>query len=447
MSEEPTELTVEEALRLAIRAHRAGHLSEAEPVYKRILEAAPDYVDAIHFYGLMLHHRDASDEALAMLERSIALDPTAGRYNNLGNALVERGRKDDAIDAYARSVELDPKNAADAFNNLGLLQRSVGHAEESEAAFQRALEIDPRHRGALVNFGNLRTAQDRHQDALKLYWTALSIDAKDFQARRMLGFAYYGLKQFDAAANVFRLWLQEDPGNPTAQHMLAACTGVDVPERGSDAYIQETFDGFAANFDAKLESLPYRAPQLITAAVAKAVGEPARDRAILDAGCGTGLCGPLLAPYASSLVGVDLSEGMLERARVRGLYQELVKGELTEFIASRPDSADLIVSADTLCYFGPLDAVFAASARALRPGGWLFFSVEAAADADAPAGHKLNPHGRYSHARAYLERELEKVGLAVTGMDAEVLRMEGQAPVNGFVVTAHKAVVPHTSQL
>jgi predicted TPR repeat methyltransferase len=49
----------------------------------------------------------------------------------------------------------------------------------------------------------------------------------------------------------------------------------------------------------------------------------------LDAGCGTGLCGPLLRPYASELTGVDLSAGMLDRARPRQVYDHLEKGELS----------------------------------------------------------------------------------------------------------------------
>ena len=108
---QPTELSLTDALGLAILMHRKGDLKDAETLYRRILEVAPDYADAIHFYGVLLHHRDRSDEAIAMIERSIALEPAPGRYNNLGNALVERGRLEQAIDAYRRSIELDPTNA------------------------------------------------------------------------------------------------------------------------------------------------------------------------------------------------------------------------------------------------------------------------------------------------------------------------------------------------
>lgn len=436
--EQVREVTLEDALRLAIEAHRAGQLGDAEKLYTRILEIAPDHPDALHFYGLMLHHRDRSDEGLALMQRSIALDPTPGRYNNLGNALVERKRVNDAIDAYAESVKRNPRNP-EAYNNLGLLQRSLGHLQQAEAAFAKALEADPDNRVTLVNLGNLRNAEGRHKESVQLYWRALSLDPKDQAARRMLGFAYYSAKEYEAAADVFRMWLEAEPTNPTAIHMLAATTGVGVPARGGDSYIEQLFDRFASTFDSKLEQLEYRAPQFVAAAVAKVLGPPAGDKLILDAGCGTGLCGPLLAPYARRLVGVDLSSRMLDAARVRGIYHELVHGELTAFIASRPASSeDVIASADTLCYFGPLDEVLAASARALQAGGCLVFSVEAATPENAPAGHRINVNGRYSHTRDYLERELARAGLAVASIDAEVLRTEGHDPVHGFVVTATK---------
>ena len=75
---------------------------------------------------------------------------------------------------------------------------------------------------------------------------------------------------------------------------------------------------------------------------------------VLDAGCGTGLCGPLLKPYAEILVGVDLSPKMLAKALGRQVYEELIETELVAYLGQRTASFDLIVSADTLIYFGEL---------------------------------------------------------------------------------------------
>src|SRR5919199_1010982 len=133
--------------------------------------------------------------------------------------------------------------------------------------------------------------------------------------------------------------------------MLAACSGSDVPGRASDAFVERIFDNFAASFDSKLAKLSYRAPALVAAMLEHVAPTPSRSLDVLDAGCGTGLCGPLVAPYARRLVGVDLSEGMLTRARERRVYDELVKGELTAYLAGCAETFDVIVSADTLVYF------------------------------------------------------------------------------------------------
>ena len=159
---------------------------------------------------------------------------------------------------------------------------------------------------------------------------------------------------------------------------------------------------------------------------------------MLDAGCGTGLCGPLVAPYARSLVGVDLSGHMIAHAKERKVYDSLVKGELTTFLKEVSAKYDLIISADTLVYFGPLEDVIEAAAGALRRGGRLVFTVEElrGVAGDHP-GYTISPHGRYSHARAYVERVL-----AANDLDAEIacaeLRLEAGTPVAGLVVKATK---------
>ena len=217
-----------------------------------------------------------------------------------------------------------------------------------------------------------------------------------------------------------------------------AGTGEGAPERASDAYVEKLFDHFAPTFDAKLASLHYRAPQIVADAVAAALPAPASGLIVADIGCGTGLCGPLLRPWARRLVGCDLSGAMLERASQRGTYDELHKAELTAFLRERPGAFDLVVSADTLIYFGELREVAQAVHGALRAGGALVFTLEAlGADADGP--HKLQDHGRYAHDGAHARGVFEAAGLQVDAPVEVVLREEKQAPVLGWLMVARRA--------
>jgi len=219
--------------------------------------------------------------------------------------------------------------------------------------------------------------------------------------------------------------------------MLAACTGRHVPLRASDAFIERTFDRFAASFESQLERLSYRAPALVAAMLEDGALERSKQLNVLDAGCGTGLCGPLITPYARRLVGVDLSEGMLARAKERTLYDELLQTELTKYLRENSGAFDLIVSADTLVYFGDLTEVLAVAADALRADGHLVFTLERAADDETNDGYRLELHGRYSHHPRYVEQLLGAVGLRAKMVYAD-LRTEGGVPVRGLVVRATK---------
>jgi predicted TPR repeat methyltransferase len=444
MEQSPTKdraLSLDEAASIAILLQQNEQWAAAADIYRSILEVAPDHPDALHYSGVLAHQRARSEHAVALIERSLELEPDrADWYSNLGIVLQDRLRLDKATAAYQRAIELD-QDHANAHNNLGVVLRAQGKVVEAEAAYRAAIRANPEHPDAYNNLGVLLNGQKRPREAAVCFARVITFRPKDPEARRLLALAHCTLGEIDKAVGVFEEWLREEPDHPIALHMLAACSGHDVPPRASDAFVESTFDSFAASFDSKLAKLLYRAPALIAEMLTESNVEASKSLDVLDAGCGTGLCGPLIAPYARRLVGVDLSARMIAQAEARNVYDELVKRELVGYLGDSARAFDVIVSADTLVYFGPLDGVVAASANALRTGGQLIFTVEELIDAGPDAGYSIRPSGRYCHTRPYLERVLEDAHLRPEIVPAE-LRLEAGDPVPGLVVRATKAMVP-----
>lgn len=428
-----------EALTQAIQSHRQGRLDEAESGYRRVLRRDPRHVDALHFLGVLTAQRGRHAEAAELIRQALALNPRyADAWNNLGNVLAGMDRWDEAAVAYQRTIELAPGNPS-AHCNLGVMLLRSDRLAEAASAFQQAISLAPGLAEAHFNLGKALHAQGQYEAAIAAYRETLRQQPAYAMAYKSLGLLLYKLNRGEEATALFQDWLAREPTNPVARHLLAAHSGRDAPERAADGYVQNLFDGMADGFDDHLHRLEYRAPELIAQMVVAVAGQPNGSLSVLDAGCGTGLCGPALRPYARHLVGVDLSPRMIERARPRGDYDELVVAELTAFLAAQTAAYDLIVSADTLVYFGRLEPVLTAAAAALRLEGRLTFTVERLEEDAATAdGFRLDPSGRYRHAETYLRRVLIEVGMTVETLELVTLRLEGGQPVVGFLILARK---------
>src|SRR5262245_34192035 len=431
------ELTLEEAVSVAILLQKNEQLDQAQELYRRVLETAPDHPRALHYAGVLAHQQGRNNEALALIKRSLALAPDqADWFSNLGIVFQSDDRLPLAIDAYRQAIAIDPSHA-NAHNNLGVLLRATGRPVEAEAAYRAAIRLNPEHIDAYTNLGILLNGLKRTEEAAACYCKVITLRPKHREARKLLALAHCTLGEIAEAVKIFEEWLAEEPGDPVARHMLAACTGRDVPVRASNGFVEATFDSFASSFESKLEKLSYRAPALIATMLEDCGPAPAHRLDVLDAGCGTGLCGVMVAPFARRLVGVDLSQGLLAQAKDNSVYGAWPKSELTDYLRDYREAFDLIVSADTLVYFGGLEGVIAAVAGALRPNGLFVFTLEHAPGNGTGADYRLELHGRYCHARAYVEQVLTSTGLQPTIMQAE-LRMEAGAPVPGLVIRATK---------
>jgi predicted TPR repeat methyltransferase len=437
---DPHRISIDQAISFATALHKDGQVDKAEGLYADILSVAPDHCDALHFLGILNYQRGRATAAIRLIRRALSHCPDyVDARNNLGNILMETGDLEGAEECYRRTVALAPGHIG-AHNNLATVLRARGKWRAAEQAFRDALAISSDFHPLHYNLANLLVDQGRIAEAVDHYFTSMVLEPTNVGSRTMLGIALMSLGKRDEAIAHFEKWLAEDRDNPEASHLLAACKGEQIPQRASDAYVKSVFDRFADRFDEQLTHLNYRAPELVTAALTSACGAPAGELDILDAGCGTGLCGALLRPFARRLDGVDLSAGMLKRAAATRHYDALIEAELSAFLKRQTGTYDVIVSADTLCYFGDLDDVFAAAATAVKPGGCFMFTVEVAEPGEnfAGSGYCIIFQGRYAHTEAYVRHAAHQAGWHARSLYRDVLRNEMGRPVQGFVVTLDK---------
>jgi predicted TPR repeat methyltransferase len=205
----------------------------------------------------------------------------------------------------------------------------------------------------------------------------------------------------------------------------------------TETYVRRLFDQHAADFDQALrERLAYRGPELLLAAVQNACAarrESMRFGTMVDLGCGTGLAGAAFRPCVDWLSGVDLSAGMVEQARQKGLYDRLVVEDIARFLAGE-DAATchLMLAADVFVYIADLVPVVAAAARVMAAGSLLAFTVET----HAGAGVRLGATLRYAHGAEYVRETLTAAGLQVLDLSAAATRTEKGVPADGLVVVA-----------
>lgn len=436
-------MDVQAKLQEAIAAHQSGDLDAAAPIYKELLEHDPKQADALHFAGLLSHQQGDDAQGIDLIKRSLEVFPgNAGAHNNLGNIYKRAGMADEAIDSYSAALGISP-NHADTWNNFGVLLRGVERMEEAETALRNAVTINKKHAEAWHNLGLLYLLTGHLEAAGDAFEACLDLGTKKWGDPVWHARVLCAIGRHDRALEQMEKHLERNPDDPVARHQIAAIKG-EVVERASDGYVKKHFDSFAESFDEVLGRLGYCAPERVAAVVDRLmVGlEPIGD--VVDLGCGTGLCGPLIRRHCKVLTGMDLSEGMLRKAANlkqedgSRVYDHLVEAELVTFLNEAPrDCFGMATCVDTLCYFGPLEEMMAELKPALRPGGIMVATVERCEDPDGP-GYKIDQSGRYSHTKAYLEQTARKAGLNFVSSEDAILRKELGKDVHGYVFVVER---------
>jgi predicted TPR repeat methyltransferase len=418
----------------ALRKHLDGDLPAAEQLYREIIHAAPGDAQARHYLGYLLQQTGRLQEAHEQLTRAIALDDRHAEWHfNLGIVLLRQGLATPAVEALSTAVSID-QGKYFYWTNLGAAIEAGLEWTRAEQCYRAAIDIDPDCPDAFYLLSALCLKLERFTEARHFNYRGIAVAPAGSKPKVVLGQALHELGRVDDAIALFEAWLKEEPGNPVAMHLLAAYRGQQVPAQCSNPYIEQTFDEFASSFENVLGRLKYCGPQLVRDYLATLNPVPG-SLSVLDLGCGTGMVGQAMKPYARELVGVDLSQAMLDQSAAKGIYRQLHKADITEFLRASRDRYDLIACMDTFVYLGRLDEVIALAYEKLNAGGLLLFSTEKLSGASDTAYH-LNISGRYSHHPDYLAALLGRTGFRLQHMSDVPIRTESGCQINGQFVCA-----------
>ncbi|MCL2647239.1 MAG: tetratricopeptide repeat protein [Phycisphaerales bacterium] len=423
---------------------------------RRAVELAPDSAAARHALANALKSAGQLAEAIDAYHMAIAINPNFSEaWGNLGLAFHEAHNLPSAIFAFNALLKLTPNDPL-AHNALANALRDQGHYQAALDSYHRALALRPNYAIAHNNLGKLLHDLGRLPQAIEHYHLAIAADPNRSEPYQNLGIAFEKLGQTQQAIDMYRKALARGVTAPEARYHMAALIGSDAPDAAPTAHILQLFNPFAETFDDRLSKLHYQTPQLLLNALLAATGHMNSDPAlrgdgaphgnagpwltpasldIIDLGCGTGLCAPLLKPFAKTLLGVDLSPNMIEKARQRNLYTSLITADLLPTLHAHPNFFDLAIAADVLVYFGDLAPLFTATHAALRPNALFAFSVESSPD---DTDFALRPTRRYTHSEPYLRRLAAHHHFQILSLTPGTLREESAHPVPGLIAILRK---------
>jgi predicted TPR repeat methyltransferase len=418
---------------VAYQNHRASSESSASPSSSE-QDAALIAAQASFYLGMMFQDSAAEPADSGSKEKESA-----------------RGVVREAIDAYAYAIELDPLHWS-ATANLGSLYHDVllNHDKALEA-YNRAYSIltsrkeeptDPPPEPRFV------LSQLQYRIGLCLS-NDLSRKCRVVADEKVDSDGHLPPSEpsdcGELAANAFALAVEYDPTNEAAKHMLATLTADATVKRASNEYVTTLFDEYAKNFEHSLvHELGYNGYERLRSAFDTAFnGNPPVFLRVVDAGCGTGLVGAEFRNISRTLIGVDLSQSIIDQAILKrpNLYDETIAGDVTEILGQRRDAFDLIIAGDSFIYFGDLDPLFDALQTGLVGGGYVAFTLE---DVDLEAEKtlmaskpdwrwQLTASGRFAHRKVYVANVGTSNGLQLIHYE----RMDGFRHERGVKVRGH----------
>ena len=214
-----SQLTVDQALQLALQHQGAREFDQAEELYRQIIAAYPDQADAFHLLGSLYLQQKKYDLAEARLRQALLIRKEPAFALTLGLALQSTNRHADAVELLQK-LAADHPDFIEGHVHLGVCLSVLGRFEEAARAFQNAIDLNPNHIQAQGNLGIVLCHLGRYDEALWLLRTAVNRAPKSADFRASLAAALYGTGQLDAALLEVQQAVTLNPRHAHGQNLL-----------------------------------------------------------------------------------------------------------------------------------------------------------------------------------------------------------------------------------
>lgn len=405
-----------------------GKYKDAERTFQQAINVQANYIDAYYNLGLALNKLHRFNEAINTYQSVLELAPQhPGAHFQLGCILMQQDNIGAACDQF-QIVAKDHPHHLETLANLATCYLKLGNKKQARIYYLQALNLAPDDSQILFNLGVIAGQDNKWEDAVKYYSHCLQLNPDHFAAHNNLGVIYQTIKKPELALQHYRAALRLHPEDAAIKHAISILNKDENISSSPVEYIRNLFNSYADHYDHHLsQSLQYRVPHLFQQILIKNnILTAGLD--IADLGCGTGLIAEIIN-QKHTLVGIDISEKMLVKAKEKKLYDELITADISSYLQTKSNTFDLIIAGDVLVYYGELEEIFKLIQQALRNGGYFLFSTEAT---DARE-YVMTESGRFAHSQAYIEKLLHENHLKVIEQKQTAIRYQNGIEVVGYV--------------
>jgi tetratricopeptide (TPR) repeat protein len=209
----------------ALSMVQVGYWKDTETLFRHALDVTRDNWLAHYNLGVALSQAGRFEEAIGHYEQTLRLTPDdAAAHNNLGACLSGQGKVPEAIAHFERALRIKP-DYAEAHCNLANVLQQTGKFEEAIAHYEQALQSKPDYAEAHCALGIALEHAGRVQDAVGHYEQALRLKPDYAEAHYNLGVASARLGRLPEAVGHWEQALRSKPDYAEAHYNLGVVLG------------------------------------------------------------------------------------------------------------------------------------------------------------------------------------------------------------------------------